>query len=127
MVIFIFTRIFLPLISLLKLRIHIGLGARIRNSFAHDQGPRSKKIITDCTSGFRAIRSKSWQEFDLISNGYQIETEMLYEIRKHKLIFTEVPISCIWNGNIPSLSITKDGYKTLKLLFKKLAYDFRRM
>ncbi len=128
LVIFIFTHIFLPLISLPKLRIHMGsLGAKIRNSFAHNQGPKSKKIITDCTSGFRAIRNKRWQELNLISNGFEIETEMIYELRKHKLILTEVPISCNWNGNISNLSIAKDGYRTLKLLFKKLAYDFRKI
>jgi len=127
-VIFLFTRIFLPLISLLKLRVHIGsLGAKNRNSFAHNRGPKSKKIITDCTSGFRAIRNKCWQELDLISNGFEIETEMIYELRKHKLILTEVPISCNWNGNISNLSIVKDGYRTLKVLFKKLAYDFRKI
>ena len=127
-VIFIFTNIFLPLISLPKLRIHIGsLRAKVRKSFAPNQGLKSKKIITDCTSGFRAIRNKRWQELDLISNGFQIETEMIYESRKHKLILTEVPISCNWNGNISNLSIAKDGYRTLKLLFKKLAYDFRKI
>jgi len=121
-VIFIFTHILLSLISVSKLLIHMGsLETKIKSSFAHNQGLRSKKIITDCTSGFRAIRNKRWQELDLISNGFQMETEMIYELRKHKLILTEVPISCNWNGNISNLSIAKDGYRTLKLLFKKLA------
>ncbi len=127
-VICIFTHIFLPLISLPKLRIHIGsLGAKVRKSYAHNQGQKSKKIITDCTSGFRAIRNKRWQELDLISNGFEIETGMIYELRKHKMILTEVPISCNWNGSISNLSIAKDGYRTLKFLFKKLAYDFRKL
>ena len=127
-VIFIFTHIFMPLISLSKLLIHRGsLGAKIRKSYAHKQGPKSKKMITDCTSGFRAIRNQRWQELDLISNGFQIEAEMIYELRKHRVILTEVPISCNWNGHISNLSITKDGYQTLKLLFKKLAYDFRKI
>ncbi len=127
-VIFIFTHIFLPMISLLKLRIHIGsLRVKIRNSSAHNQGPKSKKVITDCTSGFRAIRNERWQELDLIADGFQVETEMIYELRKHKLILTEVPISCNWNGNISSLSIAKDGYRTLRLLFKKIVYDYRKI
>ena len=127
-VIFIFTHIFQPLISLPKLRIHIGsLWAKTRNSFTHKQRPKSKIMITDCTSGFRAIRNKHWQELDLISNGFEIETEMIYELRKHKAILTEVPISCNWNGSISNLSITRDGYRTLKLLFKKLVYDFRKI
>jgi len=127
-VIFIVTSISTPLISLQKFRINIdSLEVKIKNLFTHKQGPKSKRIITDCTSGFRAIRSKCWQELDLISNGFQIETEMLYELRKCSLILTEVPISCSWAESISSLSIVKDGYLTLRLLLKKLVDDFRKI
>jgi len=76
--------------------------------------------ITDCTSGFRAIRKEGWQKLDLISQGFQIETEMLYEAARNKLSIVEVPISCNWNSKISRLSIVSDGLETLKLLAGKL-------
>jgi glycosyltransferase involved in cell wall biosynthesis len=79
--------------------------------------------ITDCTSGFRAIRKESWQKLNLMSQGFQIETEMLYEAARNKLTIVEVPISCNWNSQISRLFIVRDGLKTLKLLAGKLLRD----
>ena len=76
--------------------------------------------ITDCTSGFRAIRRDAWQKLDLDSQGFGIETEMIYEAVENKLTITEVPISCIWDSHLSRLSIMRDGLKTLNLLAKKL-------
>ena len=76
--------------------------------------------ITDCTSGFRAIKRDAWQKLVLDSQGFSIETEMIYEAAKNKLTITEVPISCTWDSHLSRLSIMKDGLKTLNLLAKKL-------
>lgn len=89
------------------------------------QGTTPKRI-TDCTSGFRAIRKESWQKLSLVSQGFQIETEMIYEAAKNKLATEEVPISCNWNSNTSTLSIFRDGLRTLKLLGKKLIKDALR-
>ena len=78
------------------------------------------KRITDCTSGFRAITRDAWQRLNLASDGFQIETEMLYEAARNKLIMAEVPISCNWDSRLSRLSIIQDGLRTLKLLLKKL-------
>lgn len=122
------TNAFLPLIRLLKFRNKIeSLGPKIKGMFVYYRNSKTKRIITDCTTGFRAISSNRWQELDLTSNGFQIETEMIYELRKHRVELTEVPTSCKWNGNISSLSIAGDGFKTLKMLGKKLVHDFRTM
>ncbi len=82
--------------------------------------------ITDCTSGFRATTKEGWQKLDLISQGFQIETEMLYEAARNKLAITEVPISCNWNSELSRLSIVKDGFRTLKLLVWKLLNNAKR-
>ncbi len=79
--------------------------------------------ITDCTSGFRAIKTKTWQRLDLVSCGFQIETEMIYEAARNRLAIVEAPISCHWNSQLSRLSILGDGVKTLKLLARKLAGD----
>lgn len=76
--------------------------------------------ITDCTSGFRAIKKEEWHRLNLISNGFEIETEMIMESAKNRLRIKESPISCSWDGKVSRLYIVKDGIKTLKLLLKKV-------
>lgn len=82
--------------------------------------------ITDCTSGFRAIKKEGWQKLALASQGFQIETEMIYEAAKNKLSIVEVPISCNWKSETSRLSIVRDGLDTLKLLAPKLAKRYWR-
>jgi glycosyltransferase involved in cell wall biosynthesis len=82
--------------------------------------PSNKRWITDCTSGFRAIKTKSWWQLELSSDGFEIETEMIFEAIKDGMIIFEVPISCIWDSQSSHLSIIRDGSKTLKLLCFKL-------
>jgi len=82
--------------------------------------------ITDCTSGFRAINKEGWQRLELISQGFSIETEMIYEAVKNRLTIIEVPIRCNWNKEYSRLSIIRDGLKTLKLLTWKLINDTKR-
>ncbi len=81
--------------------------------------------ITDCTSGFRAAKKQSWQKLNLVSQGFEIEAEMIYEAARHKFIIAEVPISCNWSTNGSHLSIISDGLKTAKLLAGKLASDMK--
>ncbi len=81
--------------------------------------------ITDCTSGFRAIKQEAWQRLGLTSRGFQIETEMIYEAAKRRLIIREVPISCNWSSEASRLSIFRDGLKTLALLAGRLVNDAR--
>jgi len=76
--------------------------------------------ITDCTSGFRAIKGDAWRKLRLSSQGFQIETEMIYEAARNGLAITEAPISCDWNGKLSHLSIVRDGLKTVWLLSSKL-------
>jgi glycosyltransferase involved in cell wall biosynthesis len=78
------------------------------------------KWITDCTSGFTAVRNKNWKKLNLISDGYQIETEMIFEQAKNGFTIAETPVSCNWETGTSKLSITKDGSKTLLLLVEKL-------
>lgn len=84
------------------------------------------KWFTDCTGGFRAIKKDSWEKLTLVSDGYQIETEMIYEAVRNGLRLAEVPVSCEWSGSLSKLSIIKDGTRTLRLLAKRATSDFRR-
>jgi glycosyltransferase involved in cell wall biosynthesis len=78
------------------------------------------KWVTDCTSGFTALRLENWPGLNLVSTGFQIETEMIFEQTKHGYVIAETPITCSWEGSKSRLSIINDGSKTLLLLVKKL-------
>jgi glycosyltransferase involved in cell wall biosynthesis len=77
------------------------------------------KWVSDCTSGFTAMRLDNWRKLNLASDGYQIETEIIFEQAKNGFIIAETPISCDWKGSLSRLSIIKDGVKTLLLLARK--------
>ena len=76
--------------------------------------------ITDCTSGFRAIRREAWHRMELSSQGFEIEAEMIYEAARSRLSIAEAPIGCDWNAEFSHLSIFGDGVKTAMLLVWKL-------
>ena len=76
--------------------------------------------VADAESGFKAISRGNWHRLSLISRGFEIETEMIYEAARNKLVIAEVPISCNWKGGKSSLSIFRDSWKTVKLLVRKL-------
>ena len=78
------------------------------------------KWITDCTSGLTAMRKDTCGKLALVSDRFQIETEMIFEQAKNGFIIAETPVSCTWDGSLSGLSVTKDGLSTLWLLFKKL-------
>jgi glycosyltransferase involved in cell wall biosynthesis len=78
------------------------------------------KWISDCTSGFTAMKKKNWNQLDLVSDRYQIETEMIFEQAKHHYVIAETPITCAWENTCSRLSIGRDGLSTLLLLIKKL-------
>lgn len=78
------------------------------------------KWVTDCTSGFTALRKANWPHLHLISQGFQIETEMVFEQAKNGFMIAEVPISCKWGSSVSHLSILRDGFRTLLLLSRKM-------
>jgi glycosyltransferase involved in cell wall biosynthesis len=76
--------------------------------------------VADAESGFKAINKGNWHRLSLISRGFEIETEIIYEAARNKLVIAEVPISCNWKGRTSRLSILRDSWKTVKLLVRKL-------
>jgi glycosyltransferase involved in cell wall biosynthesis len=82
--------------------------------------PMKYRRITDCTSGFRAIRIDCWEKLSIKSVKYEIETEMIFEGAKHNLRIMESPIKCNWDAETSGLSVYKDALTTTKLLIIKL-------
>lgn len=83
----------------------------------------SNTQFTDCTSGFRAIKRGAWFKLGLISRGFEIETEMLYEAVRQNLATEEVAVDCHWDSTFSKLSIIRDGFKTLIIIIVKLVSD----
>jgi glycosyltransferase involved in cell wall biosynthesis len=75
--------------------------------------------ITDCTSGFTAMKKQNWRRLNLISNRFEIEAEMIFEQARNGFVIAETPIGCEWGKTSSKLSIAKDGSKTLWLLVRK--------
>jgi len=46
------------------------------------------------------MRKENWNKLNLVSDGFQIETEMIFEQSKNGFIIAEIPISCKW-GRVP--------------------------
>lgn len=82
--------------------------------------------VADAESGFKAISRRNWHRLNLISRGFEIETEMIYEAARNKLAIAEVSISYNREGGTSSLSILRDGWKTVKLLVRKLTGEVKR-
>jgi glycosyltransferase involved in cell wall biosynthesis len=82
--------------------------------------------VTDAESGFKAITRGNWHRLNLISRGFEIETEMIYEAARNKLAIAEVPISCNWKGGTSSLSVLRDSWKTVKMLVRKFIGEVKR-
>jgi len=80
------------------------------------------KLISDCTSGFTAMKKASWHQLHLVSNGFQIETEIIFEQAKKGFTIAETPISCRRSESISHLSIIQDGLSTLFILTRKLIH-----
>jgi glycosyltransferase involved in cell wall biosynthesis len=68
-----------------------------------------RKII-DTQCGFRSIRSSAYKKIEWNSCDYTVETEMLLNIAKHKLRYTQIKIKTIYKDNYKGTGIF-DGFK----------------
>ena len=76
--------------------------------------------VEDAECGFKAISKEKWCQLNLVSQGFEIESEIIYEAAKNRLTIHNAPISCNWDSKVSRLSIVRDGLKTLRLLSSKL-------
>tara|TARA_Y100000310_G_C20588318_1_gene766604 strand:- start:642 stop:1313 length:672 start_codon:yes stop_codon:yes gene_type:complete len=66
--------------------------------------------ITDTQSGYRAFKMASYAKFAWNSSGYDVETEMLTNARKHGLRLVELPIATKYHNSYKGTTIF-DGVK----------------
>ena len=82
--------------------------------------PMKWVTVEDAECGFKAISKEKWHKFNLVSQGFEIESEIIYEAAKNRLTIHNAPIGCNWDRRVSRLSIVRDGLKTLRLLSSKL-------
>jgi glycosyltransferase involved in cell wall biosynthesis len=85
--------------------------------------PIKWSTIEDAECGFKAISKEKWRQLNLVSQGFEIESEIIYEAAKNRLTLHNIPIGCNWDRRVSRLSILQDGLKTIRLLFSKLIHD----
>lgn len=60
----------------------------------------AKHKITDSQCGFRAFSRKTLESIGIEENGFGFSIEMLVKARKKGLWIVEVPITCVYHGNL---------------------------
>lgn len=85
--------------------------------------PMKWVTVKDAECGFKVVSKEKWRKLNLVSQGFEIESEIIYEAAKNRLTIHNAPISCNWDSKISRLSIVRDGLKTLRLLSSKLIHD----
>ena len=79
-----------------------------------------KTDVKDIMTGFRAFGKDFVKTFPVLSQGFEIETEMtIYAVERH-LIIAEVPIAYRDRpeGSVSKLNTVSDGYKVLTTVFR---------
>lgn len=118
--------------------VEIVLGSRFINTKFHKKTPLSRRIynkianmitfitegikVSDSQCGLRGYTIKTVAAMNLKSRGLEVDSEILGEVRKHKLQFTEVPITPIYTKY--SLSKGQSFLKGLETFYGLLIKEF---
>jgi glycosyltransferase involved in cell wall biosynthesis len=76
--------------------------------------------ISDTQSGFRAFRASAYQRIKWNSPRYSVETEMIANVAKNKLKFTEIEIATVYKDDYKGTTVF-DG---IKIFFNMLIWKF---
>src|SRR3989338_573930 len=77
--------------------------------------------ISDSQSGYRAVWAENYRKIRWKSQDYSMESEMIANIGKHKLKYSQVPIPTIYNDEYKGTTVV-DGFRIVYNIIKwKLA------
>ncbi len=74
--------------------------------------------ISDSQSGYRLIKTAVLNEIDLISDKYEMESELLIKASRNGFKIDSVPIPTIYNDEHSSINRFKDTYRFMKMIFR---------
>lgn len=94
-------------------------GNRLVRLFINTFWPRKDDPIVDVMTGYRAFSRRFVKSFPVISQGFEIETEMTIHALDKNLLLTSIPISYRDrpDGSFSKLSTVKDGIRVLLTIF----------
>jgi dolichol-phosphate mannosyltransferase len=76
-----------------------------------------RTTLTDTQSGYRALTRGCLEQFDLMAEGFEIETELTLQALHHGLRILEVPITYRYRrGTRSKLHAMRDGYRIAKTI-----------
>lgn len=82
--------------------------------------------VQDSQSGFRAYSNKALRLISTSADAYDYESEVIREIRRHRLIYKEVPIGVHYTDysmSKPNRQDFSNGFKTLyKIIWKVISF-----
>jgi glycosyltransferase involved in cell wall biosynthesis len=81
--------------------------------------------IPDTQCGYRAMTRDTAQKIKLITNRYEIESEMLLEAAKHKKKIVSIPIRCVYEGGKSQIHPWKDTYRFARFIVHYLIFRTR--
>lgn len=99
--------------------LHRYIGTPILNFFINLLYARKDNRISDCNSGFRCFKRKSFISWQIKSSGMEFASEMLIKALKANAAVSHVPISLYPDrrGRIPHLKRWRDGMRHLLQIF----------
>jgi len=84
------------------------IGSRILSAFIGTE-------VADSQSGFRLVRSDCLRALRLTATGYEIETEILIKLARHKASLCRVSIAARYHGSRSKLRSFRDTFRTCML------------
>ena len=83
------------------------------------------RLVTDSQTGFRAMKKSIFDELNLQSDGYEIETEITVKSLMNGFSFMEVPITVERRRfSTSKIRILSDGKKILTTMFRAVFSNF---
>lgn len=74
--------------------------------------------LSDSQSGFRAIGKNAIDALKFDSDGFEVESEMIFAAAKAGLDVTEAPINTIYDGRDSHFDLIKDGKAVISTIWK---------
>jgi glycosyltransferase involved in cell wall biosynthesis len=79
----------------------------------------TRKRVTDSQTGFRAIKRDALEKLNLLSDGYEIETEITVKSLKNGFSFREIPVTVERRKfGASKIKILKDGNRIIGTILK---------
>ena len=79
----------------------------------------TRRKVTDSQTGFRAIKRETFEKLNLLSDGYEIETEITLKSLKNGFTFREIPVTVERRKfGASKIKILKDGNRIIRTILK---------